>query len=216
MQVENDPSQPVTLLSEVSNQKRPHTFTRALILTGFIIIVSSIGVVAYNLIKEAEPTSADNRIQSVFSATELHSYQASDDGFTISMPGTPDKRQSSATMNGVIVPITTYERMIENGAKVYTVTAYNYANLPAAQRPSLEAALTNTLGNTAGAQVVEQSKKKYSGLDSIEATYNIGNQDKLYESHVRFIAKDSKIYAITLVGGDKNKFDEFANSFKIK
>lgn len=220
MQIQNAPEttqQPTTpLLSEVSKQKSPRKFTRALILIGFIIIIGSIGVVAYNLVNETEATSAESEIQNVLSGDELSSYHSNEDNFTISMPGTPEKRQSTAQINNAAVPVTTYERIIENGAKIYSITAYNYSDISPEKRQTLEDALNNSLANTAGAQVVSTNKQKYKGHEALEATYNIGNQEKLYESHVRYVMKDSMMYAITLIGGDQNKFDEFAGSLKLQ
>lgn len=220
MQIQNAPQtssqQSAPLLSEVSEQKPPGKSTRALIFIGFIIIIGTIGVVTYNLIREAETTSAENQIQSVLSGNELSSYRSNEDNFTISMPGSPEKRQSTATINDATVPVTTYERSIENGAKIYSIATYDYSDISHANRQTLEAALSNSLANTAGAQVVSKNKQKYQDYETLEATYNIGNQEKLYESHVRYIMKDSIMYVVTLIGGDQNKFSEFANSLKLQ
>lgn len=220
MQIQNAPEptqqQTTPLLSEISKQKSPPKFTRALILIGFIIIIGSIGVVAYNLVNETEATSAESEIQTVLSGSELSSYHSNEDKFTISMPGSPEKRQFEAKIGDVVVPITTYERIIENGAKIYSVTTYNYEDIEPVHRQTLEATLNNSLTNTAGAQIVSTNKQKYQNHEALEATYNVGSQEKLYESHVRYIMKDSMMYAVTLIGGDQSKFNEFANSLKFQ
>lgn len=189
--------------------------TGILLVIGFVIILSTIGTVAYGLLSSKNEASTNNQIRSVFSGQELKDYHSADNKFTILMPGIPTIKQSSITSDDKEIPVTTYERTIENGAKVYTFAVYDYSDLTIGEPAALENSLNSALQNTSGAQVVSKITEQYNGLNSVEATYNVGNKDKLYEAHIRYVMKDSKMYAMILVGSDQDTFDQFANSLRL-
>ncbi len=132
------------------------------------------------------------------------------------MPGIPEISTSTnkSSDNGKDIPVTTYQRIIENDTKSYVFAIHDYGGLPLDEPKILENSLNSVINDTPGAELRNTKLGKYGELSAIEATYNIADKEKIYEAHVRYVIKDSKLYGMTLVGGDQSKFDEFANSLR--
>ncbi len=204
---------PMTQTRRHFNQLRPK---HIIMFTGFVIIVAAIGLVFINLFSDNRSSTATNQIRSVLSGEELTPFAGTDDSFSILMPSNPNAVQTTNTSGGHVIPVTTYERSIENNAKNYTLAIYDYTGLPFGdESQALQAALKTAMENTPGAQVTSIIPSKYGEYNSIEATYSTAVKERIYESHIRYVIKDAKLYSMILIGGDQTKFDEFANSLKL-
>lgn len=196
------------------NRLKRLTPKRLLLLIGFIIILTVLGTIAYNLFDTGKESTTGNQVRGVFSGEELKTYTSPENKFSILMPGVPSIKKSSNQAGENTIPITTYERLADNNSKNYTFAIYDYTGVQLDEPKALEAALNSAMQNTPGAQIVSSKSGKFNEHNAIEATYNVSENDKLYESHVRYVIKDSKMYAMILIGGDQAKFDEYANSLR--
>lgn len=189
----------------------PH---RILLLVGFIVIIAALGILAYNLLSNNNESSAGNQVRSVFSGEELKTYTSPENKFSILMPGVPTISKTTNQSGDKTIPITTYERLVDNKTKNYTFAIYDYTGVQLDEPKALESALNSAMQNTPGAQVTNSRAGKYDKYNGIEATYNVADKDKIYESHIRFLIKDSKMYSVILIGGDQARFDQYANSLR--
>lgn len=189
---------------------------RRLVLSlGFIVLVTVGGILLFDLFSQQNNGSATNQIRSAFSGEELKDYTSPENKFTILMPGLPTISKSNGKSDGKDIPITTYERVIENGSKNYTFAVFNYGDVQLDEPKALEAALNNALQNTPGAEIVSAKPGKYGELNALEAAYNVSDKEKVYESHIRYVIKGSVMYAMILIGSDQATFDHYANSLRL-
>lgn len=201
-----------------SAKKRQRLSPRRLALSlGFIIIITVVGTLLVRIISNKGEASPTNQVKSVLSGDELRDYNSPDNNFAIKFPGFPTVDKTSNKSAGKEIPITTYQRLLNNNAINYTVAVYDYKaiNLTGNEDKALESALNSSLQKKPNIAIISTEKKMYGQYKAIEATYNQTEKDKTYEAHIRYIIKDSKIYSIILIGADKTKFDEFANSLKL-
>ncbi len=196
-------------------KKHRYGAKRISLLIGFILLVSIGGAFAVNFLNGRTGGSTSNQIKSVLSGEELKDYSSPENKFTILMPGIPRITTTTKKTGDKDIPITTYERVIENNSKNYTLAVYDYSGVQLDEPKALESALNSAMQNTPGAQVTSTKNGKYGDLNAIEATYNVSDKDKVYESHIRYVIKASRMYAMIIIGGDQAKFDEFANSLRL-
>jgi hypothetical protein len=198
-----------------SRKKRPLSIKRLVLSVGFIILVTTAGTLAFNIFGNRDNGSASDQVKSVFSGEELKTYTSPGNKFTILMPGIPEVSKSSAKYGDKDIPITEYSRSIENGSKNYNLAVFDYSGVTLEDpKALLETSLNNAIQNTPGAELVETKAGKYGELDAIEGKYKLTQGDETYEAHIRYVIKDSRMYAMILLGADQAKFDEFANSLK--
>lgn len=197
------------------NKSKRFGLKKIVLSIGFVLLVIAGGMLAINLFRERESGTGNSQIKSVFSGEELKDYSSPENKFTILMPGLPVISKSKAKSGDKEIPITTYERLIENSSKNYTLAVYDYSGIALDEPKVLESALNNAIQNTPGAKLGPSKAGKYAGLNAIEATYNVTDKEKVYEAHIRYVIKDSKMYAMILIGSDQAKFDEFANSLRL-
>lgn len=188
---------------------------RLILLIGFIIVITAAGTVAVNMFNNKEEAGTSNQIQSVLSGEELKDYSSPENGFTVLLPGLPTIKKTTGKSDGQDVPITTYERSIQNGDKTYTFAVFDFSAVQLDETKALEASLNNAIRNTQGAELTSTKLGKYGELNAIEGSYNLTQKDKVYESHIRYVIKGSKMYAMILAGADQATFDTYANSLKL-
>lgn len=188
---------------------------RVVLSFGFILFIVMAGILTTNLFKEEGNSSASNQIKSVFSSEEMADYSPPEDDFTILMPGVPAVSESKSKHNSIDIPVTTYERLIENASKNYTLTIYDYKDAELGDELKfLEDTLKTALQEIPDAKLVSSKAGAYASFNSLDATYMVISGELMTETHLRYIIKDTKLYAIILIGGDQTKFDEFASSLR--
>lgn len=187
---------------------------KILLSLGFILAVTVIGTLLVSALS-SQNGNASNQIQSVLSGEELKDYNSPEKGFTILMPGIPTISESTAKSGDKEIPITTYQKYVDNRTKNYTFAIYDYTGIQIDESKALEASLNSAMQNTPGAAVTQTKVGKYGELNAIEATYNLAEGERIYESHIRYVMKEGKMYAMILIGSDQAKFDEFANSLRL-
>lgn len=198
-----------------ATRKKKRPFQRLIILAGFVVLVGILGTVLYNVINNESETSPSNQVKSVFSGDEMRDYNSPENKFIIKMPGFPQIDKTTVSDGGKDIPITSYQRIIEDGAKNYSLKVYDYTGFNLDPAKAIEVAMNSSLQNTPGATILETKKGTYNDLQAIEAKYSLEENGKTYESHIRFVMKDSHMYSIILIGGDQAKFDEYANSLRL-
>lgn len=197
-------------------KKRRFGFKRVATLLGFIVVITIAGTMLYGFLNNDGEDSTRNQVKSAFSSDEMKDYSSPENKFTIKMPGFPSIKQSSYQDGGKDIKVTSYQRLIEDNSKLYTFEVHDYSGLEFDEKKALEAKLNSTIQNTEGARLENSQLGTYSGMNAIEGTYKLPKKDGgESESHIRFIIKDSKIYAVILTGADQAKFDEFANSLRL-
>lgn len=195
--------------------KRRVSLRKLILPVGFILLIIAAGTFAANVVGRSNSGSASNKIQSVFSGEELNEYTSPDNDFTILMPGVPEITDSNSKAGDKDVPVTTYTRTIENGAKNYTLAVYDYSGIKIEETAALEAALDSAMQSTPGAEVVSTNLGKFRSYNAIEANYKVVDNDNIYQSRIRYIIDGSTMYAMILFGGDEVEFNEFANSLRL-
>lgn len=196
--------------------KRRTFSARQIILScGFILLLIVFSIFLLNLLTNRNGSSTNNQIQSVFSGEELKDYTSPNNDFTILMPGVPEISNSTKKSGDQVIPITTYQRLIENDTKDYTLAVYDYSGIQLNEMEALENAMNSAIQNTPGAEIKATQIGKYNELNAIESSYTISRNGAPYEAHIRFVIKNSKMYAMILSGSDQAKFDEFANSLRL-
>ena len=206
---------PINAKGALGHAKRKLTPKQIALMIGFVIALVGVSFLLYSTFARSGEATATNEVRSVFSSDAMKDYSSPENKFTIMMPGFPSIKETTSKTGDKEIPITTYERVIENGAKNYTLAVYNYDGVQLDQTKALESALNSAIQNTPTAQLISTKTGKYNELPAIEGTYNVSYQDKIYESHIRYVMKDSKMYSMILLGGDQTKFDEFANSLRL-
>lgn len=202
-------------ISAKSLRKHRYSAKRVILSIGFIILVTIGGVFVANFFSNKSTGGTTNQIKSVFSGEELKDYTSPENKFTILMPGIPQISTTTKKSGDKDIAITTYQRIIDNDTKNYTFAIYDYSGIQLDEPKALEAALNSAMQNTPGAELKSTKVGKYNDLNAIEATYNVADKDKIYEAHIRYVMKESKMYAMIIIGGDQAKFDEFANSLRL-
>lgn len=205
------PGQPITESKKTKRRIRPKTVA---LLTGFVTLIAILGAYGYNMANHNED-SPSNEIRSVFSNDEMREYSSPQNNFTINMPGFPDIQETTYQDGDKEITMTSYERRIDNNSKLYTFEVHDYRGLNLDEKKALEVKLNSTMQNTPGAKLIDSQTGIYNGLNAIQADYTVTENNKTYDSHLRFVIKDSKIYAIILVGDNKDKFKEFADSLRL-
>lgn len=211
----NTTDRPVKINAAKQAGKRRFNTKRLVLSLGFILLITAAGTFAINTFTDRESGGASNQIKSVLSGEELKDYTSAENKFTILMPGIPVISETTRKANGKDIPITSYVRAIENGSKNYTFAVYDYSGLELDEPKVMEAALNNALQNTTGATLISSKAGKYKDLNALEGAYSVNDKGKTYESHIRYVIKDSRMYAMILIGSDQAKFDEFANSLRL-
>jgi hypothetical protein len=193
----------------------PH---RIVLSIGFIIIVTLVGTGLVALLGNHGEGSTANQVKSVLSGEELKDYNSPENKFTIKFPGIPKVTKSTEKGSAKEYPITTYERIVDNNSRNYTLRVYDYTGANLDEDKALELALNSALQNTPGATVGTTKKGAYNGLKAIEADYTVPKEDKSGQTnhaHIRYVIKNSRMYSIILINGDQAKFDEYANSLRL-
>lgn len=187
---------------------------RVVLSLGFIILITVAGTLMVNLFGSQKSGNASNQVRNVFSGEELKNYNSPENKFSILMPGLPTITKTSNKSGDKEIPITTYKRDLKDPAREYTLAVFDYSELTLDETKALETALNSALQNTPNATVTSTKAGKYADYNAIEAVYNVTEKDKVYESHIRYVIKDSRMYAMILIGGDQATFDTFANSLR--
>jgi hypothetical protein len=212
-------SRPITIQepAPTKDHKRKRRFRpKTLFLSlGFLILVAILGIFTFNMMNSQSESSPGNEIRSVFSDEQMREYSSPENNFSINMPGFPDIKESTYQDGDKEIKLTSYERRVEGNSKLYTFEVHDYSGLDLDEKKALEVKLNSTLQNTPGTKLTSSQTGVYNGLNAIQADYTVTEGDKTYDSHLRFVMKDSKIYAIILVGDNKDKFEEFANSLRL-
>jgi hypothetical protein len=190
---------------------RPKTIVLS---AGFTALVLILGIYGFNMANRSE-SSPGNEIRSVFSDNQMREYNSPQNKFTINLPGFPEIQERTYQDGEKEIKMTSYERRVENNSKLYTFEVHDYSGLNLDEKKALEVKLNSTIQNTPGARLGNSQMGVYNGLNAIQANYTVTENDKTYDSHLRFVMKDSKIYAIILVGDNEDKFEEFANSLRL-
>lgn len=188
---------------------------RLLLSIGFIVLVIIVGTVLFSMVASRSNSSPSNQVKSVFSGEEMREYNSPDNGFAIMMPGFPTITKTTTKSGDKEIPITTYERIVDNRSKNYTLAVYDYKGMTLDVDKALESALNSSLQSTPGAKILTTKKGVYNGNKAIEAAYTVTDKSKTYDAHIRYVIKDSRMYSMILIGSDQAKFDEFANSLRI-
>lgn len=214
----NTVSRPITVQepAPAQNKKRKRRFRpKTLFLSlGFLALVAILGLFAFNMMNSQSESSPSNEIRSVFSDEQMKEYSSPENNFTINMPGFPDIKERTYKDGDKDIKLTSYERRIEGNSKLYTFEVHDYSGLDLDEKKALEVKLNSTMQNTPGAKLSGSQTGVYNGLNAVQADYTVTEGNRTYDSHLRFVMKDSKIYAIILVGDNKDKFEEFANSLR--
>lgn len=197
-----------------SKRKRRFGLKKAVLLAGFLALLTLVGIFVFNMANRGED-SASNQVRSVFSGEEMREYSSPENNFTINMPGFPSIKEVTYKDGDRDIKMTSYERRVENNSKLYTFEVHDFSGVTLDEKKALEVKLNNYMQNSPGAKLTSSKSGVYNGLNAIEADYTVAEGDKTHESHLRFIVKDSKIYAVILVGDSKAKFDEYANSLRL-
>lgn len=190
---------------------RPKTL---ILSAGFVALVLVLGTFAFNMV-DGNEKSPGNEIRSVFSDEQMREYSSPENNFTLNMPGFPDIQEKTYKDGDKEIKMTSYERRIENNSKLYTFEVHDYSGLELDEKKALEVKLNSTMQNTPGAKLAASQTGLYNGLNAVQADYTVTENGKTYDSHLRFVMKDSRIYAIILVGDNKAKFEEYANSLRL-
>ena len=209
------PSSPQFTSAGKKLKRRGQLFRKLVLPIGFVIIIAVIGTVLLNVLNNKSEDSPSNQVKSVLSGEEMKTYSSPENKFSILMPGFPSIDKTTIKDGDKDIPLTSYERIVDNRTKNYTVKVYDYTGFKLDEARALEASLNSALQNTPQAKINSSRKGTYNGLNAIEAAYTVTDKDKTYDAHIRFVAKDSRMYSVILIGSDQAKFDEFANSLRI-
>lgn len=181
---------------------------------GFIVLVTIVGTLLFKIISDKGETSATNQVKSVFSGDQMTEYRSPENNFTISLPGFPSISKRTLKDGEREIPVTTYERRVESNSQLYSFEVNDYSGLTLDEKKALEVRLDERVQNIPGAKLTSSKVGAYNGINAIEAEYTYTEKGKDYTARVRLLAKDSKIYIATLIGGDQAKFEEFSNSLR--
>lgn len=182
---------------------------------GFIVIVALVGTLLFKTLSNKGESSTANQVKSVLSGEEMKEYRSPENKFSINMPGFPSISNKTYKDGNRQIPQTIYERRLENGSQVYVLEVNDYSGLSLDAKKALEVKLNERVQNIPGAKLTSSKAGIYGGQNALEAGYTFNEKGKDYTARIRFLIKDSKIYAVTLIGGDQKKFEEFANSLRL-
>lgn len=209
-------------MSDTSNsaksRKKRRLVKRLILPIGFVVLLTAAGTLAGNLLgignNDSGSGSASNQIQSVFSGEELQDYASAENGFTILMPGIPEISSSSIKSGDKDIPVTTYQRAIDNNTKNYTLSVYDYSGIAFDENETMQNIFNQTTQDTPKAELISNKAGKYGKLNAVEGHYKLTEDNADYETHIRLVVKGSKVYVMKLIGADQAKFNEFANSLR--
>ena len=180
---------------------------------GFVVMITLVGTLLFKTLSKGE-SSTTNQVKSVLSGDEMKEYHSPENNFTIKMPGFPAITKKNIKAADKEVPQYVYERRVENNSQLYLFEVNDYTGLGIDEKKILEEKLNLRIQNLPGAKLTSSKVGSYNGHSALEAQYSYTEKDKKYDGRVRFLVKDSKVYAATLIGGDQTKFEEFANSLR--
>ena len=148
------------------------------------------------------------------SDTSWRDYNSTQFGFKQSFPGNPTASNSSIAVQGIDVPITTYER--DNNEAYYATEAIAYpADFDMSDVDArLEGALNGSIQNTKGAVLTSSSFTELAGHRAIKGVLTVTrNGQTLVERETAFL-KGNNMYLIITSGASEDDFNQFVNSFQ--
>lgn len=178
------------------------------LLAGFIFMMVVLAIFLFNVFDNRSENNAANQARGVFSNNEIIDYSSPSNNFTIKFPGFPVVTKTSYTDGQLEIQQTIYERKIDADDSVYQVQVHNYADT----QKQLELKVNEHVKSLADGALVFLQPTTFEGHEAFETvyTYKVGNETKTVRA--RFISRESRIYIVSLEGGDQVKYDEFVKS----